>query len=34
VDQRDAADGHDISHITELNEAFTAAGLPLIALWG
>jgi len=25
---------HDISHITELNDAFTAAGLPLIDLWG
>jgi hypothetical protein len=25
---------HDISHITELNEAFTAAGLPLVELWG
>jgi len=25
---------HDVSHITELNEAFTVAGLPLIDLWG
>lgn len=25
---------HDIAHIAELNEAFTAAGLPLIDLWG
>jgi uncharacterized damage-inducible protein DinB len=24
---------HDVSHITELNDAFTAAGLPLIDLW-
>ena len=25
---------HDIAHIAELNEAFTAAGLPLIDIWG
>jgi hypothetical protein len=25
--------GHDISHTTELNEVFTAAGLPLVDLW-
>jgi hypothetical protein len=25
---------HDVSHITELNEAFTAVGLPLVDLWG
>lgn len=24
---------HDISHITEINDAFTAAGLPLVDLW-
>lgn len=24
---------HDIAHIAELNEAFTAAGLPLVDLW-
>jgi hypothetical protein len=26
--------GHDVAHIAELNEALTAAGLPLIDLWG
>jgi hypothetical protein len=25
---------HDVAHIAELNEVFTAAGLPLIDLWG
>jgi uncharacterized damage-inducible protein DinB len=25
---------HDISHITELNEALTQAGLPIVDLWG
>ena len=25
---------HDISHITELNEAFTSIGIPLVDLWG
>jgi hypothetical protein len=25
---------HDVSHITELNEAFSRAGLPLIDIWG
>jgi hypothetical protein len=25
---------HDISHITELNEVLTAAGLPIVDLWG
>ncbi|HEY5630085.1 MAG TPA: hypothetical protein VIR16_11295, partial [Candidatus Limnocylindrales bacterium] len=25
---------HDVSHLTELNEALTAAGLPIVDLWG
>jgi len=25
---------HDVSHITELNEVLTAAGLPIVDLWG
>ena len=24
---------HDVTHIEELNEAFSRAGLPLISLW-
>ncbi len=26
--------GHDVAHITELNEVLTTAGLPIVDLWG
>ncbi len=34
VEGLEAVFGHDIAHIAELNEVLTAAGLPIVDLWG